>query len=371
MYGRFDLHDGSGLSREPEEQAEVGSLLAEPGGNALGQLGIQSQTRARMARVRMEAWDAEPLEPGGPWNDAGQVVYLSPGGAAHLCGLMDSPSGHALLLGPPFFAYGLRAYTGPVRTQPADYDASVTEAVEEAWLLRFWPLADAAEPVLRTETEATGWDPQRMRDVLPLTADSTLSQSAQWPALHLSAAPEPPVRVPFRPSPPTRPKRVRRDEVRGHHLIPHETVDAWQRIEETLGDLRKDMLGNLPTNIESWPQSELDRYAVQLQMSMRIGRQLNPHNAPTYRLEPSSVRTVLLRPAPGVSGRAWTWGKDDNAHAEVFSVDRQVITRDRIRRLTLLTGIVTILRHENDFVEVRAATEAEADRVLMVERMRG
>ncbi|WP_344974730.1 hypothetical protein [Streptosporangium fragile] len=103
-------------------------------------------------------------------------------------------------------------------------------------------------------------------------------------------------------------------------------------------------------------------------MCLRIGRELDPHGAPTYRLEPSDVRTVLLRPAPGVSGRAWAWGKDGDAHAKAFSVDRQVIARDRIHRLTLLTGIVTILRHENDHVEVHAATEAEAARVLTVER---
>ncbi|GGO31559.1 hypothetical protein [Microbispora bryophytorum] len=43
----------------------------------------------------------------------------------------------------------------------------------------------------------------------------------------------------------------------------------------------------------------------------------------------------------------------------------------RIRRGTLLTGIVTILRNENGFVEVRAATAAEAARVLGVERLPG
>lgn len=210
-----------------------------------------------------------------------------------------------------------------------------------------------------------------MRDVLPPAAGATMARPEQWPALRPSAMPEPPARVPLRRSPSAQPRRVRKDEFRGHRLIPQETADAWRRIEETLDDLRKDMLGNLPSTIESWSQRELDRYALRLQVSMRIGKELNPHDAPTYRLEPSSVRTVLLRPAPGVSGRAWTWGKDDNAHAEVFSVDRQVIARDHIRRLTLLTGIVTILRHENDRVEVRAATEAEAARVLTVERMRG
>lgn len=95
LYGRFDLHDGSGLGWEAEEESEAGALLAEPGGIALGQLGIKSHARARTARVRMEAWDAEPPEPGEPWNDAGQVVYLSPGGEAHLCGLTVSPSGQA------------------------------------------------------------------------------------------------------------------------------------------------------------------------------------------------------------------------------------------------------------------------------------
>ncbi|MFI7468817.1 hypothetical protein [Nonomuraea sp. NPDC049646] len=364
-YGRFDLFDGSGLGREPEEEVAAGSLLAEPGAIALGQLGISSQAWAFAARVRMEAWDAEPPAPGAPWAEAGQVVYLSPGGVVHLCGLMRSPSGQALLLGPPLFAYALRAYTGPVRTQPADYDASVTEAVEEAWLLRFWPLADAAGPVLRAEPEAIGWDTDRMRDILPLDLGSPVARPAQWPALHPSDVPEPQVRplFPYAPSTADEPSRLR-------GLVPQETIEAGRRIEETLGTLRIDMLGNLPANIGSWSQKELDRYARQLRVSMRIGKELNPHAVPTYRLAPSDVRTVLLRPGPGVSGRAWTWGSDDNAHAAVFSVDRQVVARDRIRRLTLLTGIVTILRHENDLVEVRAATEAEAARVLTVEGMR-
>ncbi|MBG0825837.1 hypothetical protein HS048_34710 [Planomonospora sp. ID91781] len=106
-------------------------------------------------------------------------------------------------------------------------------------------------------------------------------------------------------------------------------------------------------------------------MSMRIGRELNPHSAPTLRMEASSVRTVLVGPDPGFSGRAWIWASDEHAHAAVLSVDRQVIVRDRIRQNTLLTGIVTILRKENGFVEVRAATETEAGRAITVERLRG
>ncbi|GGT18946.1 hypothetical protein ACFFV7_52785 [Nonomuraea spiralis] len=38
---------------------------------------------------------------------------------------------------------------------------------------------------------------------------------------------------------------------------------------------------------------------------------------------------------------------------------------------TLFAGIVTVRCEENDFVEVRAGTRAEAARVLDVERLRG
>ncbi|MEV4380767.1 hypothetical protein [Streptosporangium sp. NPDC049644] len=367
-YGRFGLFDGSGLGQDAEPETEAGALLAEPDRIALGQVGIKSQSWAWRAHVRMEVWDAEPPAPGEPWAEAGQVVYLSPGGIVQLRGLMHSPSGQMLLLGPPFFAYGLRAYAGPVHTRPADYDETTTEAVEEAWLLRFWPLADAAGPALRAETEAGGQAAARMRETLPLEPGSVLPRPEQWPALRPPPEPSFPV---IRPSPPTRRmERVPSREVAGRFIVPQETLDFAQRLEETLGDLRIDMLGNLPRNIDSWSQSQLEEYAAQLRVSMRIGRELNPHGAPTLRLGASSVRTVLIGPDPGFSGRAWAWAKDENAYADVLSVDRQVIARDRIRRNTLLTGIVTILRNENDFVEVRAATQAEAARVITVERLR-
>ncbi|MEO3860453.1 hypothetical protein [Acrocarpospora sp. B8E8] len=368
--GRFNLFDGSDLGHDADPETEAGALLAEPDQIALGQVGIKSQAWARRAHVRMEAWDTEPPAPGKPWTEAGQVRYLSPGGIVYLCGLMHSPSRQMLLLGPPFFVYGLRAYAGPVRTQPADYDETVTEAVEESWLLRFWPLADAAGPALRAESEAGGQVAARMREILPLEPGSAVPRPEQWPALHPLPEPEPPTLV-TRPSPPMRGmERVPSREAAGRILVPQETLDFAQRLEETLGDLRIDMLGNLPRNIGSWSQSQLEDYATQLRVSMRIGRELNPHGVPMLQLEASSVRTVLIGPEPGFSGRAWVWAKDENAYADVLSVDRQVIVRDRIRQNTLLTGIVTILRNENDFAEVRAATQAEAARVITVERLR-
>jgi hypothetical protein len=99
-YGRFDLRDGSGLGLEAEEEDEVGSLLTGPGAIALGQLRIKSQARARTARVRMEAWDAEPPAPGEPWAETGQVVYLSPGGTVLLCGLTYTPTPRSGQLAP-------------------------------------------------------------------------------------------------------------------------------------------------------------------------------------------------------------------------------------------------------------------------------
>ncbi|GGL51559.1 hypothetical protein [Planomonospora parontospora] len=373
-YSRFDLVDGSGLGHDAEQETETGALLTEPGRIALGQVGIKSQAWARTAHVRMEAWDSEPPAPGTSWSEAGQVLYLSPGGTVFLCSLEVGHSGQMLLIGPPFFAYGLRAYAGPVRTRPADGDGALTEAVEETWLLQFWPLADVAAPALRTESETGGQTAARMREILPLAPGSAAPISGEWPALHPLPAPEPPTGILLWSHPAQSPAPASDHEAEGRisrGIVPQETPASWQRTEEALGDLRIDMLGGLPAGSGSWSRSQIEEYATRLRTSMRIGGELNPHGAPTLRLEASSVRTVLIGPDPGFSGRAWVWASDERAHVDVLSVDRQHIVRDRIRQNTLLTGIVTILRNESGFVEVRAATEVEAARVITVERLRG
>jgi hypothetical protein len=367
-YGRFGLHDDSGLGREAEQESESGALLVEPGGIALGEVGLVSRVGARMARVRMEAWNAEPDDaPGEPWSTAGQVLYLSPGGIVRLCGPGYSPTGQKLLLGPPFCAYGLRAYTGRVRTEPAAWDDSEIEAVEESWLLRFWPLADAAGPALRAEAVAGGPTAARMDEILPLAHDSHAPQPGQWPALRPHPRADPTTSV-MRYDPTLDGMRPVPSAEDGS---PTDPDDARRRVEETLGDLRHDMLGNLPGHVWSWSRPTLEGYSTQLRVDRRIGRELNPDDAPTLVLKASDVRTVLIGPHPGHSGRAWVWATDEDAHADVLSVDRKIVARDVLRMNSLLTGIVTILRKENDFVEVRAATEAEAARVITVERLRG
>ncbi|MBG0825838.1 hypothetical protein HS048_34715 [Planomonospora sp. ID91781] len=253
--GRFDLFDGSDLGHDAEPKVETGALLTEPGRIALGHVGIKSQAWARTAHVRMEAWDTEPPTPGTPWSEAGQVLYLSPGGTVFLRGLGVGPSGQMLLIGPPFFAYGLRAYAGPVRTQPTDDDAAVTEAVVETWLLQFWPLADAADPALRAETETGGQTAARMCEILPLEPGPAAPTPGEWPALHPLPAPEPPTGIrawshPSRPSEPV-PRSHEAEGRISRGIIPREALGSGRRTEEVLGDLRIDMLGNPPADIDS------------------------------------------------------------------------------------------------------------------------
>ncbi|MFI6387053.1 hypothetical protein ACIBHY_52690 [Nonomuraea sp. NPDC050547] len=75
---RFSLEDVSGYGQEDEEEIEHGLPVARQDGLSLGQAELVSRAGARMAVVRMEAWDAEPgEEPREPWATAG-----SPGPSA-------------------------------------------------------------------------------------------------------------------------------------------------------------------------------------------------------------------------------------------------------------------------------------------------
>ncbi|MEU7745386.1 hypothetical protein [Nonomuraea sp. NPDC049158] len=378
-YGRFGLYDVPGYGRDVVQETEHGALLAEPEGISLGGLELVSQARARLAGVQLEAWDAEPEdEPDEPWAEAGRVLYWSPGGIVAVSGMGYSPTGQKLLLGPPCFAYWLSAYTGSTRSAPTSWDPSEVEVVEECWLLRFWPVADVAGPALRGE-DGSGYV-ARMREILSLGPGSVAPRTQAWPALRPRPHPDTATAVMRFNAPDPGRAMVRHDPKadsapeaeKGRMGVSSAEVDNDpQLVHETLGDLLYDVLGNLPQNVWSWPRSMLEDYATQLRVDRRIGRELNPDGAPTLVLEASRVRTPFFGIEPGFSGRAWVWGADENAYADVLSVDREVIARDRIRQNTLFTGIVTILRKENDFVEVRAATQAEAARVIDVERLRG
>ncbi|KAB8181845.1 hypothetical protein FH608_050540 [Nonomuraea phyllanthi] len=378
-YGRFGLYDVPGHGRDVMQETEHGALLAEPEGISLGALELVSPASARLAAVQLEAWDAEPEdEPGQPWAEAGRVLYWSPGGIVAVSGMGYSPTGQKLLLGPPCFAYWLSAYTGSVHSEPASWDPGDTVAVEERWLLRFWPVADVAGPALRGEDDS-GYM-ARMREILALESGTAPPRPQAWAALRPHPQPDTAtVVMRFNPPGPERAtvrhlaKADSSSETAGGRMTVSsvDVDDDAQLVHEVLGDLLYDVLGNLPQNVWSWSRSMLEDYAAQLRVDRRIGRELNPDGSPTLVLKASSVRTPFFGAEPGFSGRAWVWGSEENGHADVLSVDREVIARDRIRQNTLFTGIVTILRKENDFVEVRAATQAEAARVIDVERLRG
>ncbi|NRQ31880.1 hypothetical protein HII36_08510 [Nonomuraea sp. NN258] len=378
-YGRFGLYDASDRGRDVVRETEHGALVAEPEGIALGKVELVSRAGARLAGVRLEAWDAQPEdEPGEPWAEAGRVLFWSPGGIVAIGGTGYSPTGQKLLIGPPCHAYRLSAYTGPVRSEPTPWDPAEVEAVEEGWLLRFWPVADAAGPALRGEDDSGHL--ARMREILSLGPDTAAPPPRAWPALRPHPRPDTTTAV-MRYDPPA-PHRavVLHDSTGGGapgrergrvSLSSVEAEDDSRLVHEVLGDLLYDVLGNLPPNVWSWSRPMLADYATRLRVDRRIGRELNPDGAPTLVLEASSVRTPFFGVEPGFSGRAWVWGPDEHAHADVLSVGREVVARDRIRENTLVTGVVTVLRRENDFVEVRAASRAEAARVIDVERSRG
>lgn len=88
-----------------------------------------------------------------------------------------------------------------------------------------------------------------------------------------------------------------------------------------------------------WFDGPCEEYATWLRVSRRIGKELNPHGAPTLRSAASDVRTVLAGPDPGFSGRAWAWAPDESAHSDVLSsglVARERSGRDVLYMTTAL-----------------------------------
>jgi hypothetical protein len=298
-YGRFSLYDVSGYGWDAVQETEHGALLAEPEGISLGRVELVSRARALLAGVRLEAWDAEPEDgPGEPWAEAGRVLYWSPGGIVAVSGIGHSPTGQKLLLGPPGFAYWLSAHIGSVRSEPTSWDPGEVEVVEECWLLRFWPLADAAGPALRREDDS-GYM-ARMREILSLGPGSAAPRPQAWPALRPQPQPETATAVMRLNAPDPDAAMVRHARKsdsapkadRGRmRVLSIDADNDPQLVHETLGDLLYGVLGNLPKNVWSWSRSMLEDYATRLRVDRRIGRELNPDGAPTLVLEASSVRT--------------------------------------------------------------------------------
>lgn len=354
-YRRFELFDECGAI-DGEDTGQTGSLHT-----SIAYVEIESAYGAANAAVRLEAWDEKPPPPDDLWVAKGETVYLSVTGVVSMFGPGVGGTGEKLLIGPPFFAYGLRAYSAP----PADQN-EFGIPVEEPWLLRFWPLCDAAGPVIGPESVVLGEEARRMTEMLPLDLDDA-DVMGDWPSLRPLPAPEPAqgtLVVSFGPL-------YGGGDDPHRFAIPEGELRRQARVEEILGDLRFELMTAPPPHLETWSDDRLSQYLTELHADLRIARELNPDGQPTLQLDADGhISLPMGGPWPGFSGRARVWSSDDTAHSDVLARDRQVITRDRVLRRTLLTGIVTILRTEGERVEVRAATVDEAERVLAAERIR-
>jgi hypothetical protein len=81
---------------------------------------------------RLEAWDAEPPDPGSSWRPIEQLNFTAETGAIEM-GVLDG-RGREFLIGPPLFEYGLTVHVDV----PGD----------GRWLFRFWPIRDVFDPLV-------------------------------------------------------------------------------------------------------------------------------------------------------------------------------------------------------------------------------
>lgn len=172
-------------------------------------------------------------------------------------------------------------------------------------LLRFWPIRDVFDPVLHARPERTTTEPR----------PSAYVPATDWPALR-----------------------------RQPDLSEPDAADD--------------------------PGNE-DREAAAIRRTRaRIARQLNPDAAPTFtilRRHAEDPRS-LLSADTGATCRVRLWRPVGEGEPGVLGVDRRIESEDGSRDGVLVSAIVTVLDEDGELLTVRDATEAEAARVLAVER---
>jgi hypothetical protein len=139
---------------------------------------IESTSRGR-TDVRVESWDAAPPPAPDPWVAAGESTYLSAAGIVAIGDDEGDSSLDALVLGPPHFLYGVRAYHVPsARSSDSDFWEDPRQAHV---LLRFWPLRDAFDPARHALPRSPEGSPR----------PSGYVPSLDWPVLRERTAPPP------------------------------------------------------------------------------------------------------------------------------------------------------------------------------------
>ncbi|MEU0479112.1 hypothetical protein ABZ260_08010 [Streptosporangium sp. NPDC006013] len=339
---------------------------AEPA-NVIVEMEDQVYVYLSDGRCRIEAWDEESPAPDGSWQAMATARCVADTGVVGLSSLMSGGSGRRILIGPPFFEYGLRIFVGA-----------------QGLLLRFWPIKDVFDPTQHARPAGLA------STLIPADVVEVRSQFGDWPSSRpLPALPTPRGRAAMGRGlsnlipPGLLPAELTADQ--GGDSPKTEGVDweadmspEWRenqrkaeedqrQVDELLGDLRWQVLTHAPFDLMEWPEESRDRYLNELRSGVRIAKRLNPDGMRTFRLRGEDIQLSTGR-APGLSCRAWCWGAEDEPWGDTLMTSREVLARDVLGRRQLITGIVTILRGENGVVEVRDATGPEIERVVAAER---
>lgn len=339
---------------------------AEPA-NVIVEMEDQVYVYLSDGRCRIEAWDEEPPAPDESWQAMATARCVADTDVVGLSSLMSGGSGRSVLIGPPFFEYGLRIFAG-----------------DQGLLLRFWPIEDVFDPTQHARPAGL------VSTLIPADVVEVHSQFGDRPSSRPSPAPPTPqgraamgrglsnlIQTGLLPAELTADQVGDSPEAEGvgweAEMSPEwrenqrKAEENQRQVDELLGDLRWKVLTHVPFDFMEWHEESRDRYLNELRSGVRIAKRLNPDGMQTFWLRDEDIQLSTGR-ASGLSCRAWCWGAEDKPWGDTFMASREVLARDVLGRRKLITGIVTILRSENGVVEVRDATGPEIERVVAAER---
>ncbi|SDK00498.1 hypothetical protein [Nonomuraea jiangxiensis] len=124
----------------------------------------ESEALHYTATLHLEAWDAEPPDPGSGWRPIKQLDFTATTGVVQM-GVTDH-GGRDFLIGPPLFAYGLTAHVDVV-------DCG-------RWLFRFWPIRDVFDPLVHMKPRETIGSAPPME---PRPTPVPVTTAGQWAAM--------------------------------------------------------------------------------------------------------------------------------------------------------------------------------------------
>ncbi|GIH28484.1 hypothetical protein Aph01nite_67940 [Acrocarpospora phusangensis] len=350
-----------------------------------------------MADVRLESWDAEPAIPDTSWTLLKTESFVATSGVVHLASMMDN-RGHDFLIGPPLFEYGVSIYF-----QLCEFGGGEDEeAGEEKWLLRFWPIGDAFDPLTHAVPfhyivpEVVGHSiPLKPEQYTPVPADRDVpvpvSIAEDWVSMHLD-----PDRRTFDSWLMNLRERLGRKNISvydwlrergvaiedGAELTPESTALPRQRpgrFRDPLIDryyAEQQQTHRLDRRFRDLEEHELEERLREQSDAERIAAELTRGRARTFSMPVDGRGSHYL--SPGISLRLWRWEDDILGGASPdrgLTVDRQILAKNPRTRQIFVSGIVTILRHDPDrsgygdvtWYVVRDAEPHEAARVLCSE----